>query len=91
MFRDRQLSIQIRELMLTINTLLNRSKLIVQDSECSDEERRAYLQLVGKIMGITTMQIFQDICVAHPDLIPPEFSKEDIQAFQSARKKHGLP
>jgi hypothetical protein len=89
-FKNRLLAIQIRESMLSINTLLERTRSLVANGDCTPEEKKKYLLKVGQIMVITTCEIFQEICEEHPDLTPQEF-EEVVKSYKDTRKKCDLP
>jgi hypothetical protein len=73
-FQDRRIAIEVRETMLSINTLLNRSAQTVNDSlQCSTAEKHRYRKINGSLMHIALYDIFKPICEEHPDLMPEEF------------------
>jgi len=77
MISDRKTAIQVRESMLTVNTLLNRCAQIVEDSGCPDVEKLNLKKQIGEMLFISLFHIFKPICDTHPELTPPDFRSDD--------------
>jgi hypothetical protein len=88
MFKDRDLAIHVRETCLAINTLVERSACVVQQSKsCTEAERNAYKSKLAKIVAFNFYEILQDLFEAHLDLVPEEVDKIDPSVIAELRRK----
>lgn len=73
MFTDKNTAKKINNIMLEVSELLNQSVVVMNESECTNNEKQNYIKLVGKLMAVIGLDILNEIYRKHRELKPEEY------------------
>lgn len=73
MFENKEIACHINEVMLKVSSLLDESVALVAASNCHDEEKVKYYNIVGQIMGIIGIDVLNNIYRIHSDIKPSDY------------------
>jgi hypothetical protein len=83
MFSDRNLSIEVMEDLLAINTVINESLLKVQE-RATAEEFAKYRNIISNVI-VLSFQVLPELWRLHPEICPKEFLPLGDRAIKATR------